>query len=448
MIRQILNFIDLRKEVEDHASIHEQIEKGVIFRGTNLWILVFAIIIASVGLNTNSTAVIIGAMLISPLMGPINGMGYSVATYNYQLFQKSLKNFGFSVVASLIASTLYFAITPVSTAHSELLARTQPTIYDVIIAFFGGLAGIVATSSRIKGNILPGVAIATALMPPLCTAGFGLATGQFNYFLGALYLFTINTVFIGISSMLVSRFLKFPIRTFVNESQKKKVKQSVTALTLITIIPSLYFGYRFIQNEKFRENAKLYCQNVRQMGDAFLLDHRIEADGRNITLIYGGNTLQKSEKENIRKRAEQFNLSDAVIQINQGFSYNQSSLNEADVLRNKIDQLSQALKNVEAKRDSIIRRPEIGENLLKEIKTLYPMITSCSYSDTKVYADTSNQTQNTALVVFSVPELSLDMESREELSNWLKQRLKNEKVKALFEEYPVDEENPGKDSSH
>jgi uncharacterized hydrophobic protein (TIGR00271 family) len=189
-IQKILSYINLESDLDSFEKIHETFEKEIIFKGSNLWILIFAIIVASVGLNMNSTAVVIGAMLISPLMGPINGMGYSIATYNFPLFRTAVKNFSFAVIASLIASTTYFAISPISTAHSELLARTSPTIYDVIIALFGGLAGIVAISSKHKGNVIPGVAIATALMPPLCTAGYGLATGQFTYFFGAIYLFT------------------------------------------------------------------------------------------------------------------------------------------------------------------------------------------------------------------------------------------------------------------
>ena len=206
----IFQFLRLTHEQEDSAIIHDAIEKGVVVRGTNRWILIFAILVASVGLNMNSTAVIIGAMLISPLMGPINGIGYSIATYNFPLFRKALKNFGFSVLAGLITSTLYFLLTPISTEHAELLSRTSPTIYDVLIALFGGLAGIVAISSKSKGNVIPGVAIATALMPPLCTAGFGLSHGNWTFFFGALYLFVINSVFIALSAMIVSQLLKLP----------------------------------------------------------------------------------------------------------------------------------------------------------------------------------------------------------------------------------------------
>ena len=241
LMHKFLSYIDLESEVDDFTKTHTVIEKDLVFKGTNLWILVFAIIVASVGLNMNSTAVIIGAMLISPLMGPINGMGYSIATYNFPLFNKAIKNFIFAVIASLLASTAYFAISPISTAHSELLARTSPTIYDVLIALFGGLAGIVAISSKQKGNVIPGVAIATALMPPLCTAGYGLATGQFEYFFGAMYLFTINTVFIAISAVVVCKILKFPITTLVDNAQKKKVNRWISVVIALVLIPSIYF---------------------------------------------------------------------------------------------------------------------------------------------------------------------------------------------------------------
>jgi uncharacterized hydrophobic protein (TIGR00271 family) len=187
------------------------------------------------------------AMLISPLMGPIIGVGYSVATYNFELFSKSLKNFAFAIIASIITSALYFALTPVSSAHSELLARTSPSIYDVLIAFFGGLAGIVALSSRQKGNVIPGVAIATALMPPLCTAGYGLATLQVKFLFGALYLFFINSVFIAFAALLVSQLLKFPITTVIDPYLRNRINRFITLIIIVTLVPSVYFGYKLVQ---------------------------------------------------------------------------------------------------------------------------------------------------------------------------------------------------------
>ncbi|HNW21381.1 MAG TPA: TIGR00341 family protein, partial [Bacteroidales bacterium] len=208
---KFLNHFKLTHQLEDPNSIYNQISEGVNFKGTNLWILMCSTLVCSVGLNMNSTAVVIGAMLISPLLGPINGIGYSIAVYDIKLFKKSLNNFLFAIITAFLSATLYFIITPISTAQTELLARTSPTIYDVLIALFGGTAGIIAMSTKTKGTVIPGVAIATALMPPLCTAGYGLATLQVSFLFGALYLFTINAVFIPLVALLVSKLLKFPI---------------------------------------------------------------------------------------------------------------------------------------------------------------------------------------------------------------------------------------------
>ncbi|MCO6485654.1 MAG: DUF389 domain-containing protein, partial [Saprospiraceae bacterium] len=299
-IRRLLTYLNLESELDDPERIHATIEKDIIFKGTNLWILSFAIIVASVGLNMNSTAVIIGAMLISPLMGPINGIGYSIATYNMPLFRQAIKNLGFAIIAGLVASTAYFAITPISTAHSELLARTSPTIYDVLIALFGGLAGIVAITSKQKGNVIPGVAIATALMPPLCTSGYGLATGQFSFFLGAFYLFTINTVFIAIASLIITQVLRLPIRGSLDPQVKKRINQWISVVIAIVLIPSIYFGYPLVQKERFIENANLYVQNISIIEGNFLLRNEINAEERRIRLVYGGPTLDAEQQRLIR----------------------------------------------------------------------------------------------------------------------------------------------------
>ena len=179
--KNYLNSIfDPSEERENEAETIENILKGINFRGSNLWVLIFAIFIASLGLNVNSTAVIIGAMLISPLMGPIMGIGLGIGINDFELIKKAFRNLAIATIFGILTSTLYFLISPLNEARSELLARTTPTIYDVLIAFFGGLAGIVASSTKLKGNVIPGVAIATALMPPLCTAGFGIASGNFT----------------------------------------------------------------------------------------------------------------------------------------------------------------------------------------------------------------------------------------------------------------------------
>ena len=230
-IKKFLNeYLDLRKDKYNELETIESIRKGVEFKGANLWILIFAIFMASLGLNVNSTAVIIGAMLISPLMGPIMGIGLAVGLNDFELMKRSLKSFLITTAFSVATATIYFLFTPLNEAQSELLARTSPTIYDVFIALFGGLAGVVALSTKDKGNVIPGVAIATALMPPLCTAGFGLATGNLIYFLGAFYLYFINSVFISVATFIGVRVMHFQRKEFVDKAKEKKVRQYIVLL--------------------------------------------------------------------------------------------------------------------------------------------------------------------------------------------------------------------------
>lgn len=434
MIKRILEYLNLEREVDDFDKIHENIEKDVIFKGTNLWILVFAIFVASIGLNMNSTAVIIGAMLISPLMGPINGMGYSLATYDFPLFQKAIKNFGFAVMASLIASTLYFTISPVSTAHSELLARTSPTIYDVLIALFGGLAGIVAMSSKQKGNVIPGVAIATALMPPLCTAGYGLATFNLNYFFGAFYLFTINTVFIALSSVLVSQLLKFPIRTLVNETQKKKVNRWVSFVILITIVPSIYFGYVLVENEEFTTEAGNFVKSVSVYDGNYLLKNEIDANKKKITLMYAGNTITDKTKKSIRNKAADFGIDSSNVDIQKGLNFNEvnnNNLSKVENLQSELNRMRLLVKEGKHKQDSINARIQIGKQLLAEIKPLYPGITSCSFSETEIYSNTTPE--KTAIVTFSAATNALKPNDKGKITEWIRSRVNNEKARVYFE---------------
>jgi uncharacterized hydrophobic protein (TIGR00271 family) len=441
LLQKFFHYLDLRSEVEGYDVIHSEIEKGVTFKGTNLWILVFAIVVASVGLNTNSTAVIIGAMLISPLMGPINGMGYSIATYNFELFRKSVRNFGFAVGASLVASSLYFLITPVSVAHSELLSRTNPTIYDVLIALFGGLAGIIAISSKLKGNVIPGVAIATALMPPLCTAGYGIAVLRLDYFFGAFYLFTINTVFIGIASLIISRLLEFPIRTVIDPSRKQRINQYMWTIIFITLLPSIYFGYRLVQNERFVENVnKFTTSEISFFEGVYLIKSEVDVNNKKIRLIYGGNSLTTENKEEIKNLADKFGLENAKLVISQGFSLNDASKDanntntETDALRSKLNALTLTLQQNEQKADSIAKLPLLGKQILAEIKPIYKQVNACSYSETYIFTDSTKNPQKTALVTFSVTKNSIRETDIENINNWLKARLNNTFIKTYFEE--------------
>lgn len=434
IIRKLLTFFNLESELENQDSVYEEIKKGIIFKGTNLWILIFAIIIASVGLNMNSTAVIIGAMLISPLMGPINGIGYSIATYDFDLLRKSIKNFSFAIIASLVASTTYFALSPISTAHSEILARTSPTIYDVLIALFGGLAGIVAISSKQKGNVIPGVAIATALMPPLCTAGYGLATGQFKFFFGAFYLFTINTIFIAIASVWISQLLKFPIRSIIDNRRKKKIERITNLVIIVVLLPSIYFGYNLVKKEEFVQKANQYILNVSIFEGNYLLKHDIDPKSRKITLVYGGATLLENQKNAIISKSSDFKIDDAEILIEQGLTFGNIDDKNIEVykLKEEIISLTETLNKKNADFDSLQNQQKFGQILFSEIKTIYPQINGCSYSESTIYHDTLSSQLKTSIVVLSVKN-KIPTADKIKIHNWIKQRLKQEEVKVFYE---------------
>lgn len=436
LINNLFSFLRLTHEQEDNAIIHESIEKGVVFRGTNLWILVFAILVASVGLNMNSTAVVIGAMLISPLMGPINGIGYSVATYDYPLFRKSLNNFGFSASAALVTSTLYFVLTPIHTEHSEILARTSPTIYDVLIAMFGGLAGIVAISSKNKGNVIPGVAIATALMPPLCAAGYGISIGNWGYFLGALYLFLINSVFIALSAMVVTQLLKLPKQTSMLSREIKNKNIAVIVVIFLTVVPSFYLGYTLVQKEKFVMKAEKFVQGVGMWEGNFLLTNSIDPDLKEINLVYGGNEFDSTTVDRLYVKAHDLDLQDVKLNVEQGLKINDmESLRQSDdkvsQMNGEVERLKSTLLFKERSIDSLKAIPSIGESLLNEIKALYPTITTCSYAISERYVDSLKESRPISLVYLESTE-ELEDEEKTKIQRWLKSRLKTKSVLLKF----------------
>lgn len=429
-------------ELEEFDTIHEEISKSASFKGTNLLVLIFAIVVASVGLNMNSTAVIIGAMLISPLMGPINGIGYSLATYDFALLKRSITNLSTAIVVSLIASALYFFISPVNEAHSELLARTSPSIYDVFIAFFGGLAGIVAMSSKLKGNVIPGVAIATALMPPICTAGYGLATLQLNFFFGALYLFTINAVFIALASLMVCQYLNFPIRSIIEDAKKKRITRYTTAIIIITIIPSIYFGYRLVKNEEFSQNARLFVREVSILDDNYLQNQNINVGQHSVELMYSGYGISEKNIESIKKIAVLHKLDSSKVIVKQGFSTSAIQANtlkymsETELLTNKLNTATHALKQAEHQIDSISNLSTLGQKILSEVQILYPDITQCAYNEAFIYRkenDTVKTKPKTPIVILYTTRAGLKTMEQEQIIKWLRQRLSNNRVQVIFE---------------
>lgn len=313
---------DLSEDSAQQAEVIENISKGVEFRGTNLWVLIFATFVASLGLNVNSTAVIIGAMLISPLMGPIMGIGLSLGINDFELMKRSLRNFLLMITTSILASTLYFLASPLSDAQSELLARTTPTTYDVLIAIFGGLAGIVAQSRKDRtSTVIPGVAIATALMPPLCTAGYGLATGQFAYFIGAFYLFFINTVFIALATYFVVSFLKYEKKAILDPVRQKRVRRYMILIAVVTLVPSVILGIRIIHRTTFETEADRFVASVFQFQKTMVVDHHktFHYDGENsrIDVLLVGEPLEEDVIENVRQQLKHFGLTKTILEVRQ-----------------------------------------------------------------------------------------------------------------------------------
>jgi uncharacterized hydrophobic protein (TIGR00271 family) len=301
--RMFRQYISLADEI-DTESAAIRIKNGIWFRGPNVWILAFAIVLASVGLNVNSTAVIIGAMLVSPLMGPIIGVGLSFGTSDVELLKSAAKNLLLMVVISLFASTLYFVLTPLALVNpTELLARTSPTIYDVLIAFFGGLAGILENSRKERGTVLSGVAIATALMPPLCTAGYGLAHLNFHYFFGALYLFLINSVFIALATYLMVKYLQFEPAQHGRTEVSLRRKRIVTFIFILFLVPSIWSAFRLITENNFERNASDFVENNRIVGPhSYVYDY--DVTGHSVTIAIAGEPLTDSLKNVFLDKAD------------------------------------------------------------------------------------------------------------------------------------------------
>lgn len=432
-MNSLLKHFSLDSEIEDVPKIIEDIEKNIAFHGTNLWVLIFAIFVASLGLNVNSTAVIIGAMLISPLMGPIMGLGLGMGINDLWLLRKSLFNYLFAAGVSLGTSTLYFLITPISTAHSEILARTSPNIYDVLIALFGGLAGIVAVSSKHKGNVIPGVAIATALMPPLCTAGYGLATLQMAYFFGAFYLFLINTVFIALATLVVVRLLKFPYKKLQDPQAEKRANRIAWIVVTATLLPSLYLGYDIVQQERFHQSANRFIQNEAHFPNDYLLEKTIEPRKKTIMLTYGGKKITEQEIEQLKKKLAYYNLETVNLSIRQGFEYLNEIKQTAEEspLKQILAEKEVELNALKTTLDSLNTKEMNTNQLVKEIKALYPDFKNMAF--TKFHTTDSltgkNLERHLAYLQFSK---ALNSVEKKRVQHWLELKL-NLPLKVVFE---------------
>jgi uncharacterized hydrophobic protein (TIGR00271 family) len=444
LLREIIHDrFNLEEDKASEDEIIENVKKGIEFKGMNLWVLIFAIFIASIGLNVNSTAVIIGAMLISPLMGPIMGIGLGIGINDFELIKKSFKNLGISVLISVLTSTIYFLITPLSDAQSELLARTTPTIWDVFIALFGGLAGIVAATRKSISNVIPGVAIATALMPPLCTAGFGLATGNFYFFFGAFYLFFINSVFISLATYIIVRFMKFQKKEFLDPQRELRVKRSIVAVVLITVIPSIILAYNIVNRTFIEKNVQQFITNELSFPNTQILSKKINFDSSRVQIevFLLGSPVESNLIEVAKQKLPKYKLKDAELIVKQGISGG-SKVDISALRAGVIEELYRKNEEIIKNKDKQIQLLESQLALLspnqydiqeisKEAKALFNNLIELSVNRSYVMNFRTNQL-DTLTIGYAKFSTSVSNNDRNKLTNWLKERTKSEKFRLII----------------
>ena len=341
----------------DTESAAQRIKSSIWFRGPNAWILAFAIVLASVGLNVNSTAVIIGAMLVSPLMGPIIGAGLALGTNDVDLLKSAGKNLLAMVIISLLASTLFFILSPLSLVNpTELEARTSPTIYDVLIAFFGGMAGILENSRKERGTVLSGVAIATALMPPLCTAGYGLAHLNMHFFLGALYLFVINSVFIALATYFMVKYLEFPTVSGVSEELASRRRKAISTILVIILVPSIWSAFSLIRSNNFERNVQNFVENNRLVGPrTYIYEYRVQ--GHQAQLSLAGEPLDEDLRSSLYIKAGRYDIKQKdLVLLEHSFGLSQKDMDT--IIEEIYDNTSTELEENQALLESMQARLE------------------------------------------------------------------------------------------
>lgn len=444
ILRYLKNLVYMGDQLDRGAAV-ANIHKNVPFRGPNVFILAFAIIIASVGLNLNSTAVIIGAMLISPLMGPILGFGLGLGTNDTTLIKDALKNFAIMVTISILASTLYFLISPLQlTTQSELLARTNPTIYDVLIALFGGAAGMLENSRKEKGTVLSGVAIATALMPPLCTVGYGIATFDWHFISGALYLFIINSIFISLATFLMVKYLRFPSRVSdEDEAKKKKTTRIIAFIMILIIVPSIISAVDIVRQSNFDRSVQALVEKDKMVGRSFIYTYKTDHESKPATveLFVAGEALGESERERIYADAE-----------NLGIMRNQIFIQENAAVRNGLGLDNELMKGIYqhnaetiesltaavAKKDSIISayaaKDIQAELLTLEICTQYENVASTVLARGSKMDARSGEGAETVVALLGCTSPLTD-EQVAKLEKWLTIRLGVSSAKVLQTNY-------------
>lgn len=425
-------YFNIFPDKENEKDVIERVSKDASFRGANLWVLIFAIFLASLGLNVNSTAVIIGAMLISPLMGPIVGMGLAMGIQDFELLKRSVKNYFITTIISVLTAMIYFLISPLSQAQSELLARTSPTLYDVLIALFGGAAGIVAMSTKGKGNVIPGVAIATALMPPLCTAGFGLATGSAQYFFGAFYLFFINSVFIALATYLGSRLMKFEHKVVTDKERHKIVSRWILTIVVITMTPATIMTINIINKSIFDRNVQSFINKEIKQSGTKILSYDISKQDTTIRIIAVGKEISESSIASASEKLKENGLGKYKIQVIQTANSSENNDNGSDytkIIQNErilIDELEKELNSYKT-------IDSYSEKIKSEIQVLYPNISSIALAQANNVSTKRNESSKKIYAIIKVDNKdNLSEEEENKIKSWLKARIKANNIELII----------------
>ena len=438
--KELLSYFNVANDLESQQDVELSIRSGVDFKGSQLLVLIFAIFIASLGLNTDSTPVVIGAMLISPLMGPIIGMGLGIGISDYDLLRRSFKNISAAVLGSLAASAIYFLISPQYEGSSQLLARTSPSIYDVFVALFGGAAGFVSIACRNKGQVMPGVAIATSLMPPLCTAGYGLATWQMNFFLGALYLFFTNMVFILFATWIGVKILKYKSVVYQNTSRSKRVQIFITIVVFCTVGVSCFLTYRMIRKNIFLEKAQAFVEQQMVFPNTQVLSHKeyISGGKRYIDVTLIGSALPKDSLQlAMMNKLDSVGLGGTILKIKQGFSVTTMTNPQTSPEKNFAEFYSMAQKELLQRQTEIDSLRGVikmhdwynaqSSELAPEVKILFPHIKDIALSKMVVTSVDHVSPDTVSMVFVRVPSV-LSEADRKKLIEFLRLRLNDDKL--------------------
>ena len=447
--------LSLREGLDQEGTI-EGIRKDVEFRGHAAWILVCSILIASIGLSVGNIPIIVGAMLISPLMGPILGIGLAAGTNDLDLLKKSVTNFIIAMVISILISSIYFLIIPMPEISFELRDRKQATLLAIAVALFGGAAGIIAGSRRYKSNVVPGVAIATALMPPLCTVGFGLATASWDYFFGALYLFFINSVFIALPTYFYIRYMNFPVKEFIDPIRERKIKRRISVFLMITVIPSAFIFYNVLRQSFFTSDANLFLVAVEQsleQRNTTIIDQKViyDPDKPMIKIALMGDPISTDLRNQWEELRVEYGLQNCELDIREPRDFTQAieALREENMVRStqqmeefyrtQIKQREEEIQGLERELNLMRRGEGEFQSISAEVKMLFPGLKRAAFANLQETNFSAQPDTIPTLMVLWPDNLDEEEvnESEEQLNRWLRARLKDPDARVVHYSLPV-----------